>query len=459
MQRRPQNFNRAAVAIVLTSAHACGSVGRAAPHGSPKGAMGRARIALSLAVALVAARAKPVAATVFDLRPSLSVGATDNPFGASSVQVPTGWEGYAAAGLTTDLQLTQARATHRFSYDIHHTWYQETLGANSTSEAVSWTSSFDLTGKTALMVGANASLFGYSAITGYDAATANPTAIPVAAGPTRVATFGANETLTFDKNGREKYMESFSALRFEPLTSAAPIATTTGLTGSVRADRQMGRNDWSLTLTGSGYIIDDDNAAVLAQSFGTGSVVTAQALLGWRRDLNANTSIEVAGGLLALYAIDVESLAIGPSVTATASYRHLPWYASLSVAQQPSVNIYLGEALISDSAVARASLPLDRRETIVVTGLGGYTYARSITGGQHFLFAPRAYDLFLLDAGIAYRFARLPLFVSADYSVTDQRGSLNGGLYIPSALRRIVSLSVGGQLAWGEGNMGWRTAR
>ena len=419
--------------------------------------MGRVRFALPLAVALVATGAKPAAAAVFDLRPSLTLGATDNAFGLSESQSAPTWEEFATAGLAAQLQVNEARSTHHLTYDIARTWYRDTTLANNTAHAAFWISTFDLSGKTTLSLGATASLFSYSAIVGVDPALGNPTGVPIGTVPTTVLIYSGTESLTYVRNGREKYVESFTALRFDPLTTGATLPTTTSLTASGRADRQVGVNGWSLTLTGSDYIIDSMTLTP-PSAFVAGSVLTAEALVGWRRDISANSSVEVSAGPLAFYSIDVHSLAIGPAVTASASYRHLPWYASLTVSQQPTVNIYLGQALLADSAIARVALPLDKRESLTVVGIAGYTYARSISGSQHFLFAPRAYDLFVLDAGIAYHFQRAPLFASADYSVNTQRGSLSDGISTPSTLRRIISLSVGGDLSWGEGARGWRTA-
>lgn len=418
--------------------------------------MGRARVALSLTIALVAPWARPAAATVFSLRPTGTFGVTDNPFGISQDQVAPSWEAFGTVGLTTQLQLNEARSTHQLAYSINRTAYQDTGAADNTSHALLWASELDLTGKTTLNLGASAGLFSYSAIANLDAATANPTGVPIGTSPTTVVSVTGIETLTYNPSGREKYLESLSALRFDPLSSSTPVPATTSLTATGRADRQAGRNDLSLTLTANDYLID--SATALPSSFANGSVITGQLLGGWRREFGANASLEANGGLLAFYGVDAHSLAVGPAVNVTLSYKHLPWFASLNLSQQPMANIYIGEALLMDAVIARAALPLDKRERLQVVGIGGYTYARRIAGGEHFIFAPRAYDLFVLDAALSYHFENLPFFASVDYTVTTQRGSLSDGIYIPSSLRRVASLSLGGQLAWGEGNSGWRTA-
>ena len=108
------------------------------------------------------------------------------------------------------------------------------------------------------------------------------------------------------------------------------------------------------------------------------------------------------------------------------------------------MNPYLASALIADSLSLRLSLPLNIRETFVVNGLAGYTYARSITSNQHFVNAHRLYDLFTLGASVSYRFEAVPVYMSLDYLAVTQRGSVQDGVYSPSSLRRLLTFGFGG---------------
>jgi hypothetical protein len=425
--------------------------------------MGRRQIAFVLAIAAGAGWPGRTQALVFEVTPTATLGITDNASSSATDVAANRTEAFDTLGLAARLSLTRALSMHHLQYAIYHTTYSQTAAADNTSQNLAWRSDLALSGRTNLMLGANVTLYRYSAIATLNPTVTQPTATPIDATgaavggtPTDVVNSTATEAFSYQPNGAQNYLQSFSASYSRPLDTNPAVPELVSLVADARGERIMGVNTLSLSLLVNDLVRVDKPPGPTA-TYGTGDVVTMQLLAGWRRDVSPRTSFELLAGPFAFYGTATQSLAVGPAAIGSATYRRLLWYATLTVGQQPTVNVYLGQAVLADSAVGRVTLPLNARETLVIAGVAGYTYARQIRGNEHFIFAPRLYDLVLVSGVIAYRFERLPIFAGLDYSVTSQRGSIIDGMPTPNMRRRIIGLSLGGRFGWGEGQHGlWR---
>jgi len=422
-----------------------------APRSTTVPARAALGIALAAGSALCAGRAT---ATVLEVTPGLSAGVTNNATGAASSQVPNQYEAFSSVRGSAALLMTDAGATHRLGYTFQLTGYAQSTGASNSSHDILWRSVLALSARTQLTLGANASIFRFSSIGTTDPLAGNTTSAPVGSAPTSVINGAATETLSYQPNGRIRYLQVLSAGYLRPLDQTDEVPSLLTLTATGRGERGAGQNVFTLSAVVTDFFRLDETAATPPADY----QVTAQLLAGYRRELSARASFELQAGALAFYNTTYGSVALGPAGAATASYRRLPWFATLMLAHAPSVNMYAAEAVIADSATLRLSMPLNLRETLLIAGYGGYTYGRRVTGQQHFVFAPRVYDLFTVGGSLAYRFERLPFAIAIDYVATTQRGSImddgtNQRVY-PSTVRRFLGLTVSGVLAWGEGSHG-----
>jgi hypothetical protein len=374
--------------------------------------------------------------------------------------MPNQYEAYSTVRGTAAMVLTDGGATHRLGYTFQMTDYAQSTIANNTSHDVRWNSTLTLSARTELQLGANASIFRYSALGTTDPLAGNTTSTPAGTPATSVVNGAATQTLSYQPNGRVHYTQALIAGYIKPLDQSSQVPSLLTLTGNGRGEWGAGKNILTLTATVTDFVRLEETAAPPPGGY----QLTSQLLAGYRRDLSANASVEVQAGALAFINASAGAVALGPAGGATASYRRLPWFATLVLMHAPMVNMYAGEAVIADSATLRLSMPLNKRETLVIAGFGGYTYARRVTGQEHFVFAPRVYDLFNVGGTLAYRFERMPFAISLDCVVTDQRG-LNMDVtdamgrtttvqVYPSTRRRFLGLTVSGTLAWGEGQRG-----
>jgi hypothetical protein len=431
--------------------------------------MGRRRIAFALTIATAALPAGRAGAVILDIAPAATVGATDNPTGSDTSVSGPQWTAFLLASAAAHLRYTHARAHHLLGYGVHLTRYPSRPDANNVAQVADWLTEIALSGRANLSLGASAMLFQYSAILATNPATANPNVSQMGGPSIEIFNAGAFESFSYEPNGRAHYQEMLNVTYLRPLgnaTATVPESVISSL--HLRGDSVHGRDALSLSLVlnaftpvGQQMMLAGGTPASAGALYGRGDIYTAELLAGWRRDLSTTTTAEIQAGPLAFYGTATGTLGVGPAALATLAYRHLPWYATLTLGQEPFVNTYSAEALLGDSAALRVSLPLDLREAFVISGLAGYTYARRITPEQHFLDAPRAYDLFMLAGSVGYRFQKLPVIAGIEYSIIDRRGSVLAnpnpmGLPFgyPNLLRRVIGLTISGTFDWGEGNYG-----
>jgi hypothetical protein len=410
-----------------------------------------------LALLAVSPRAWSLLLTV---NPRLAAGATNNAYGVSNNQSTTkSSDAYWSAGVNADLLWNRARDTHRLAYGFNTVRYVTFGGADVTTHTGLWSSNFILSSHTSYGMGANVSVFKASAINTVDPAVANPNVIPLVQAPTTIFTGSVSQSLTYEPTGADKYTELASVSLIRSLGESATVPELMQLNLAGRRDKSYGKNTYALAVTLGDFFRLNEQDVGPQGTFSSGHTITGQVLAGYRRDYSARLSLDALAGMMVFYGTTAGTVAVGPAGTATVAYRSVPWYATLTIAQSPSVNIFVGEALVADSATVRVSMPLNARETFLISGFGTYTYARRVTADKHSIFAPRVYDLFSLGASLAYRLERWPIALSLDYTASSQRGSLVDGVYYPSSARSTIGVAVTGLFGFGEGNHGWLRTR
>jgi len=435
------------------------------PHVAPDGAPGKAPVTLLqralararatllggvLAAGAILVPAGAARAVVLQVTPGLSAGVTSNANNdPNTARFVTPYEAFSTVRGSAAMVLTEAGATHLVGYGFQLTGYAQTTAANNVSQDIRWRSTLNLSARTELSMGVETSIFRFSALPTTDPMAGDTTSTPTGTAST-VINGSAFETLGYQPSGRIRYSQAVNANYLKPFGQGGDVPTVLTLNAFGRGERGAGKDVFTLTTILTDLVLLQTTPNTPPSDY----QLTSQLLGGYRRELNANASIEVQGGAQAFINTTAGSVALGPSGIATGSYRRLPWFATLVLAHAPTVNMYAGESVIADSATLRVSMPLNKRETLVVAGFGGYTFARRVTGQSHFVFAPRVYDLFILGGTLGYRFERLPFAVTLDYNVTDQRGSIIGERTYPSTRRTFYGLTVTGALAWGEGQHG-----
>ena len=398
-------------------------------------------VALAYAASPGGGLVRRAGAVSLTLTPAGTFGETNNALGATSDTIVRTEDFFTTLSLSAGLTAARGRTTHSLSYVLRWTRFAYTASANNLAHSLAWGSTFEPSGRATLALGGIASLMTLSTVAAVDPTQPTSGSTAVALAPTQLLTTSLGETLTYQMRGRLRGVESLTGSMTRSLgESTLPTTYMATVTGQLA--RSMGKNDYSLLLSVSDTLIQA--AAGQAGAFNDGQVVTSQLLAGYHRDLTAQSSFDLRAGALALYGATYGNVAVGPAGSANLGYTRRPWFASLNISQQPSVNIYLGDAVIADTAAVRLSLPLNRAETLFVSGTAAYTYARRVTPTQHFVTAARSYDLVTVGASATYHLLNKPLFFSADYMLVDQRGSLSDGLYIPSTIRRTVTVNIGG---------------
>jgi hypothetical protein len=340
--------------------------------------------------------------------------------------------------------LISGRTNHSLSYGFSLSRYLDDLGGTNTSHNATWASDIMPTARTHLVMGALGSIFTYSSLTLFDPATASVTSSPINT-TSHVLNLALTETFTSEPSGSRRYTQGLTVGYTRALDEVTTLPETVQLAVLGRGDHIQGRYTYSLTATVSQYFRISEVPADQVNAFGIGQVMSGTVLAGWRREFSVSTAVEVQAGFLFLYSFGLHSLAVGPAGTGTLTYRRIPWYATLMISQAPALNPYLGNSVIADSVAARLSVPLNARETLLLSGLAGYVYARDINPNGRFVNAHRLYDTISLGAYATYRFERVPVGISLEYTVLDQRGSsLHDGIVAPNTLRRYVGISVGG---------------
>jgi hypothetical protein len=397
-------------------------------------------VAVAVAVALLAAGARALHAEVaYEVGPTLSVGATDN---ATVPPAAKKADEFGTLSLTGRVRYKGKKSEQALGYRLSWTRYVHQYGPDTLTHELSYQSSYNLTAKLDLQLGATAALSRSSAFVLADAGTG--TSLAIGGADARYLTTSVGQGLSYAPTARRRYTESLNFSHITYLTTATPLPDTTLVGTTLRTEWEETRNTYSLegSLSDSYASVPQGGSQAIA-----GHRLFAQALAGWRRDFSLNWSAEAHVGGVLVMTTDFDGIG-APAGSASVGYRRLTWFANLTVSQTASPNIYVGNATLNDQATARLALPLTRSELWFVGGYGGYTYARVADQVSQ----TRAYDLWSAGASLTARADRLPLWGSLDYGVTHQNGStLPGGVIIPTRDRQVIILSIGGSFLFGKG--------
>ena len=401
-------------------------------------------------------RPKEAKSAVLTLTPSAAVGISNNPSGLSTTaQTPSSVQGFGMFGLGSQIQMTAARSTHRVGYGFRMIYYPQSTTSGNQSHSLTWLSDFTLSARTSLHVEEDVSVYGFSSIFGVDpAATINVNGAPVSATASSIFNSTTTQSFVYQPNGLERYGQTLVVSYMRAFSEASTIPKTLRVGGTLRADRIYGANAYSLSfLPDLLKVLSPRPVDPVTNIRPTDQALTLQLLAGWRRDFSVTTSFGVEAGPVIVLGVG-DSAAVGPAAIATLGYRWVPWYATIVASQQPVVNPYLGEVLMGDSVAVRLRLPIDSRETFVANGIASITYARELSPTHDFVLSPHAYTSFSMGASCGYRFERIPIVLSLDYTNTYQEGETTSIRTYPSTHRQSLSLAATGNFAWGEGNHG-----
>jgi hypothetical protein len=409
----------------------------------------RLRVALgavTLGAAVIAA--SPARAdVVYDLFPTVTVGATDNVTLATTT--PTGGvgqlregDGFTSLTVSAGLRYQAARSSHQITYRLTLTRFLEHPDADVFTNDVIATSSFDLTAKVNLRLSASGALSRTSSVDFGNAATATPTGTAQGANTYLATTF--RQDLSYQPNPRRSYAESLSLAQIHYLDAVTPLPEATTVAATLRARRLFNRE----TIFVETQLSDSIATNAMPGAFNDGQVFVAQVMGGWRHELGPSWSTEVAAGPILMFKAGGPAV-LAPGGSASLNYVNQYWFAGVAAAQVAAPNLYLGSATINDQIIARLALPLGRSERYYAVGYGGYAYARIATEQGSLT---RYYDQLMAGASLAARLPKVPFNASLSYTLLDQRGSsspINGN--IPDIARQTVMLNVTGMFTFGPG--------
>jgi hypothetical protein len=393
----------------------------------------------------IAALGRPLRAeVVLQLAPELGGGVTDN------VNATTAGNQHEADGFTRfagslRLRYQGARADHALGYVFSFTRFLQGQGTDTISNDLGWASSFKLTAVTNLRVEGGATLSRMSSIAAADPyATAPVSAVP--GGSTLFLASRLSQGLSYTPTPRTSYNEtlSFAQVHYLDAPANANLSGGTFVSADLRGSWLVRRERVGLDLVASDSIAPDDP---MRGTFGSGHTFLTSLLIDWTHELSPTWAVGVGGGPSMMFKWGGPGV-IAPAAFLSANYRRVPWFAGVTASQVPSANIYVGQATISDQILARAALPLNRRETLLVAGFGGYVYARVVDSTFQLT---RAYDQVTGGVSLALRFSQFPGVCALNYTVLSQHGSSTLGNQIPDLARQSVFLSVSGTFSWGPG--------
>jgi hypothetical protein len=405
------------------------------------------RLVWLLAAAGMLAAAPARGDVIYQLEPLAGAGATDNARLTASGEQRVS-DSYTLVGGNMRLSYQGARASVTLAYRAGYTQYMRTGGLTTVTNnlALRWT--FQPAALWRVAADASANLTRASGLDPVDPTTVMAQA--AVAGSTLYLATVATEAVNYTPTPRQGYGESLSVMQVRYLEQAAvngvpvPLPRTTFVVFGLYGNREVGRNAYSLSLSAGDSFRETDSSQ---SSTSEGHTIIGQLFAGWRRELSAAWSTSLQAGPTVMVRFDGSGV-LAPGFIGSINYASVPWFASLTAMQAPAPNLFLGQATLSDTVMARVALPLTRNERLVVGAYGGYVYARIADEQQHLT---RAYDQFLGGLTLVGRFPRLPIAAALTYVAVTQRGSSQPYSAAPDLARQMVLLSVRGEFAWGPG--------
>lgn len=387
---------------------------------------------------------------IFQLEPVVGVGATDNA-NVTATGTERQSDSYTNVGGNARVSYTRQRTSFNLGYRVGYTQYLSTAGETTLTNNLALRGSAELSPTVKLGIGANATLSRASGVDPIDPTTAQAQAM--ISGTTQYLGTGASEELGFTPTPRQGFGQSLSVTQMRyldtlPMANGMSLAepTTTFIALGLNTNREMGLNQFSLSLDG-GDSFRSSVAGMPYDPYADGHTFMGKLMAGWRREISPLWTATLQAGPSVIVKLDGSGV-LAPAFAASANYAHAPWFASVSVLQSPSPNLFLGEATINDQAIARLALPITRSGRFFMAGWGGYTYARIADQTQHLT---RLYDQFVGGLSLAGHISNWPLAWSLNYTVVSQRGSAMPAEPVEDLARQSLFFTLRGAFAWGPG--------
>jgi hypothetical protein len=404
---------------------------------------------LSAAVALAGARAAR-AEVVAEIGPAVGVGWTDNASQVTDVGQKAQPDEFTTVIGTARGRYVGQKTEQGIGYRLTLTKYFNQRSSDTVSQEVVYFSTYNLTPTLDLLLGAAGTYTKTSAFILSDQSATTQQAIGGAY--MKYISGTVNQGLAYQPNARRRYIEGLSLTRLRYLEVSQPgqgVAEravppdTTYVNVHLRSEWERARDGFSADFSFTDSYSDNPR---LRATIGPHRLF-AQLLGGYHREFNTVWSGDIAAGGVLVLTTDLAGIA-APAGFANVSYRRLFWFASASVAQSAAPNIFIGNATINDQAVVRAALPLNRSELLVLSGNASYTYARFAYQDHQ----SKAYSLISTGASLTWHAERIPIWATLDYSYMNQSGSMSyESGFIPSRVRNVVMLTVGGSFVFGKG--------
>ena len=372
-------------------------------------------------------------------------GATSNPLLAPDTLAPS-WDAFTTVRASLRGRDVGPRTEQLLSYTYAGTFYATTTAANAQVHDLAWLLTATPTGRTDLRTGAGVTygalnsinpLTAAGAMNAQNVAVAGFTSVP----PGAVTYLGANANANgfYRPTGVTTWGELTNVTLFVPIRGDA--GRSLAVLQSGHYEHLWGRNALTLDLMGT-YFKSTTFTAANGTIFAGTETVQGQAMAGWRHEFSPALYLAASGGVLLIETLGAAHLAVEPVAFATLHYQTPFALAELTVTQSTQLNVYLGQPLLVDGAVARVALPIDRLERFKVIGVGTAEREWTVTPS-----VDAAVDLLAADVGVAFTPLRYPFYASLDYATQQQIGHTVGATAYPTLHRQIVMLTLTG--TWG----------
>jgi hypothetical protein len=408
--------------------------------------IGCPRLCSGVLAACLLAVAPARADLIYELSPSAGAGAADNVTATGQHYGDT----FTLVGGTARLQYRGLLVTHALSYGLIYSKYMQGRYPDTLANSLSWLSTITASPLWTLQLGATGTLARSSGIDLANAGTFAPQS--VVAGSAHYLTTQATEGLELHPSARWKFNEGLTVgyVRYLDYTingMAAALPRTVVVTLSTRGEREVGRDAFSgeVDAADTSTTYEANGAAPRPE----GEWLIGRALAGWRHELSPVWSTSLQAGPAITYQVHPPGTGVlAPAAIASLNYNRVPWYASLTATQTPMANAFLGAAILADEAIVRLAVPLTRNERLVVSGFGGYVYARIADANGSLA---RAYDQLLGGLSLGYKVPNVPLSALANYTVVSQRGGSAPGFPVAGFAYQYVFITLRSDLVWGKG--------
>lgn len=376
----------------------------------------------------------------------LTGGATSNPLLAPDALAPS-WDEFTTIRGTLRGRYLGPQTEQSLSYSYARTFYVDTTAANGQVHDLAWLLTATPTGRTELHAGAGMTYGTLNSINPLAAIGAtnvqNVAGVGIPAVPTGAVTYlGANANTNgfYRPDGVTTWGEVTTVTAFVPVSGDAGRSLAAAQTGHY--EHLWGRNALTLDVLGT-YFKSDTFTLADGTAFAGTETLQLQAMAGWRHEYSPALYLAAGAGVLLTDTLMGAGLLDTEPVAFVTIHHQTPVaLAELTVTQSSELNVYLGQPLLVDGAVARVAFPIDRLERFKLIGVG--------TAEREWTISPTvasAVDLLAADVGLAFTPLQHPFYASLDYATQQQIGHAAAGIAYPSLHRQIVMLTL--TATWG----------